>query len=813
VVEASEHGALRTIKVRTPTNTETVATDALGVSGGFTPNIHLAGHTGTRPVWSDALAAFVPGEMPKGLRAAGAAAGAMTLAACLRDGYEAGARAAAILGYPAKTTEWPLADDEPFALTPLWHVTGSKQKAFVDLQNDVTADDIALSAREGFRSVEHLKRYTTLGMATDQGKTGNLNGLAILAAITGRSIPETGVTTFRPPYTPVAIGALAGPHRGKHYRPVRLTPSHAWAAEQNAVFVEVGPWLRAQYFPRAGESGWLETTTREVRAVRGSVGFCDVSTLGKVEVHGPDAAAFLDRLYINTISTLNVGRARYGVMLREDGFVLDDGTVSRIADDRFFVTTTTANAVRVFQHMQFCHQVLWPGLDVQIVSATDQWAQFSVAGPRSRETLAALVDPPFDIGATAFPHMAVAELSLCGGTPARLYRLSFSGELAYEIAVPAGYGDALARALMRAGAPFGIAPYGTEALAVMRIEKGHVAGNEIDGRTTAYDLGFARMIAAKDCIGSVLGARPALNESERPVLVGLKPVDVQQRLRAGAHLVPLDVTASAATDQGFVSSVAFSPTLDHWIALGFLARGRERLGERVRAFDPVRNGDVVVEVCAPCFLDPKGERLSPPPPEGEGAEVNGAADALMRRADRLNIDGGGIAVTVCYDVSRVAILARKGKMAELARVMLNTFNLVLPQESARVAGRDISIAWGGPGYWFAQAAGAQGHALEARLRLVLSHLASVSDQSDAHIVLRLAGANARAVLAKGVAIDLAPRAFKPGVCAATEIAHMHVHLSQLDASPTYELAVSRSSAQSFADWLAEASAEFGGARR
>jgi heterotetrameric sarcosine oxidase gamma subunit len=319
------------------------------------------------------------------------------------------------------------------------------------------------------------------------------------------------------------------------------------------------------------------------------------------------------------------------------------------------------------------------------------------------------------------------------------------------------------------------------------------------------------MIAAKDCIGRVLGARPALNESERPVLVGLKPVDGQQRLHAGAHLVPLDVTASAANDQGFVSSVAFSPTLDHWIALGFLARGRERLGERVRAFDPVRNGDVVVEVCAPCFVDPKGKRLSLSSPEGEGVGMKGAVDALTRRADRLNIDGGGVAVTVCHDISRVAIMARKGQMAELARVMLNTFNLVLPQEPARVAGRDISIAWAGPGHWFAQTDGVQGHTLEARLRLVLSHLASVSDQSDAHIVLRLAGRNVRAVLAKGVAIDLDPRAFKPGGCAATEIAHMHVHLSQLDASPAYELAVPRSSAQSFADWLAEASAEFVGA--
>ena len=380
--------------------------------------------------------------------------------------------------------------------------------------------------------------------------------------------------------------------------------------EQGAVFVEAGPWLRAQYFPRGGERDWLETVSREVRTVRAAVGFCDVSTLGKIDVQGSDAAAFLDRLYINTISTLPVGRARYGVMLREDGFVLDDGTVSRLADDRFFVTTTTANAGRVFQHMQFCHQVLWPALDVQFVSVTDHWAQFSVAGPRARDTLAKIVDAPFDIGNAAFPYMAAAELTVCGGIAARLYRLSFSGELAYEIGVPARYGDALARALMEAGAPFGIAPYGTEALAVMRIEKGHVAGNELDGRTTARDLGLGRMMATKkDFIGRVMAGRPALLEADRPALVGFKPVDAQQRLRAGAHLVPRRAAATATHDQGVVTSVAFSPSLES-LDRSRAAGARPGPDRRaVRAVDPVRNGDVEVEVCPPCFVDPQGERL------------------------------------------------------------------------------------------------------------------------------------------------------------------------------------------------------------
>ena len=314
---------------------------------------------------------------------------------------------------------------------------GARGKAFVDLQNDVTDDDVALAGHEGFRAVEHLKRYTTLGMATDQGKTSNVNGLALMAEFTARTIPQTGTTTFRPPYAPVAIGALAGTHRGKDFKPTRLPPSHCWAQEQGAVFVETGAWLRAQWYPRPGETDWLESVSREVRTVRSSVGVCDVSTLGKIDLQGADAAEFLDRLYTNGWKTLAVGKARYGLMLREDGLVLDDGTTSRLGADRFIVTTTTANAAKVLQHMEFCHQWLWPELDVQFSSVSEQWAQFSIAGPRSRDVLRKVVDRQHDISNAALPYMAAAELTVMGGLPARLFRISFSGELAYEIAVPA----------------------------------------------------------------------------------------------------------------------------------------------------------------------------------------------------------------------------------------------------------------------------------------------------------------------------------------------------------------------------------------
>jgi sarcosine oxidase subunit alpha len=610
VIATSGRPELNGVTVRRGSDTMTIDCDVLGVSGGWNPDVALTCHRNNRPVWNDALAAFVPGALPKGLSVAGSANGAMALGRCLAEGADAGRAAAADAGFKSAAADVPRADDEPYAIAPLWHVAGSTKKAFVDLQNDVTYNDVALAEREGFRSVEHLKRYTTLGMATDQGKLSNLPGLAIMAALTAKSIPDTGTTTYRPPVTPVAIGAFAGHHRGRNFRPARLTPSHRWASEQGAVFVETGPWLRAQYFPRAGEKDWLATVSREVNTVRNAVGFCDVSTLGKIDIQGADAGAFLDKLYINTFSTLPVGRARYGLMLREDGFAMDDGTTSRLADDHYFMTTTTANAGRVFQHMQFCHQVLWPELDVQFVSATDQWAQFSVAGPRARDTLAKLVDAPFDVSNTGLPYMGVSQLTICGGVPARLYRLSFSGELAYEIGVPARYGDALARALMQAGGEFGIAPYGTEALGVMRIEKGHVAGNELDGRTTARDLGLGRMMAAKkDCVGKVLSQREALLDPDRPAFVGFRSVDRVQRLRAGAHLLPKGAPQTTAYDQGNVSSVAFSPSLGHWIGLGFLKRGPDRIGDIVVAADPVRNASVEVEVCSPVFIDPEGERV------------------------------------------------------------------------------------------------------------------------------------------------------------------------------------------------------------
>ncbi len=601
---------LTSIDVRHPDGrVETIAADALGVSGGWNPNLGLTSHHRGRPVWDDAIAAVVPGaDAPQGMTVSGAAAGRFSTHAALATGAEQAARVLSDLGIAPCAVDLPETEDAPVRITPMWHVAGTTGRAWVDFQNDVTVKDIVLAHQENFRSVEHLKRYTTLGMATDQGKTGNVIGLAVMAELTGRTIPETGTTIYRPPHTPVTIGVLAGRSRGPEFRPTRLTPSHHWAAEQGAVFVEVGNWLRTQWLPREGETTWRQSVDREVLATRAGVGICDVTTLGKIDIQGADAGAFLDRVYANTFSTLPVGKCRYGVMLREDGIVMDDGTTARMAPDEYVMTTTTANAVSVFRHLEYCRQCLWPDLDVHLISTTEAWAQFSVAGPQARDLLAKIVDQ--DISDAAFPYMACGSVTVCGGLRARLFRISFSGELAYEIAVPARYGDGLIRALVAAGAEYGATVYGTEALGVMRVEKGHVAGNELNGQSTALNMGLGRMVSQKkDAIGVVLSRREGLVRDDGLRLVGVRPVDPAHRLVAGSHFIAMGAPAVAAHDDGWLTSVVHSPHLGHAIALGYLKNGTARTGERLRAVNLLGGTEVEVDIVSPHFIDPEGVRL------------------------------------------------------------------------------------------------------------------------------------------------------------------------------------------------------------
>lgn len=584
--------------------------DVIAMSGGWNPVVNLACQHGEKPVWNDIIAGFVAPKKTDNFRSAGAVAGAFSKSQSIGDGAGAGREAARLCGFDvvADSATATATMEKPYHIDPTWCLDGSRGKAFVDFQNDVTSYDIALAAREGYRDVEQIKRYTTLGMATDQGKLSNVNGLAILADVTGREISAVGTTTFRPFYTPVSFGALAGAECGRHFAPVRKTPLHDWAREQGAVFVENGLWVRSQMFALPDDKSWIDAMTREVKNTREKVGLCDVSTLGKIDVQGPDAAGFINRLYCNGFATLKVGKARYGLMLREDGIVFDDGTVSRLDDDRFLITTTTANAGAVMSHMEYCHQVLWPQLDVQFTSVSDQWAQIAIAGPYARQTLQKLTAA--DLSNGAFPFMSAAEVTLNDNLAARLFRISFSGELAYELAVPAGYGDAVTRAIMEAGRQFGIMPYGLEALSTMRIEKGHVAGGELNGTTTAYDLGLGRMMSSKkDYIGRALSQRQAFHHNGRWQLVGVKPVERRARIHAGAHIVNVGDKASMETDQGYISSVALSPMAGQWIGLALISNGASRHGETVIAWDALRHSNVEVSICDPVFYDAEHKKL------------------------------------------------------------------------------------------------------------------------------------------------------------------------------------------------------------
>ncbi len=597
------------ISTFTLANGQKIKTDCLAVSGGWSPNVHLTCHQRGRPEWQDDIAAFVPGQnLPTGMAVVGAAGGLLTLGDAFRSGHRVAEGIVHDLGFTLARAAAPVADNEASAVSAFWHVSKSRKRAWLDFQNDVTVKDVKLAYAEGFKSVEHLKRYTTLGMATDQGKTANIPALAIMAECTGKTIPETGTTIFRPPYTPVPIGALAGRSRGKNFRPYRLTPSHKWAEENGARFVEVGNWLRAQWYAREGEKGWRDSVDREVTMTRDSVGICDVTTLGKIDIQGRDAAEFLNRVYTNAFLKLPVGKVRYGLMLREDGIAYDDGTTARLGENHYVMTTTTANAGLVFQRLEFARQCLFPGLDVHLISTTDGWAQFAIAGPNSRKLVQKVVDG-LDVSNAAFPFMACAETTVFGGTGARLFRISFSGELAYEVAVPARFGNSMMQGLMQAGAEFDAVAYGTEALGVMRIEKGHAAGNELNGQTTALNLGLGGFVSKKkDCIGKTLSERAELTHEDVLHLVGFRPVERSKPLVAGAHFIAQGQEENMQNDEGWMSSVAFSPSLGHSIGLGFIKRGQERMGEVVTAFSPARGGNIAVEIVSPHFIDPEGGR-------------------------------------------------------------------------------------------------------------------------------------------------------------------------------------------------------------
>lgn len=608
------HGGktLSSIRITKDGRSETLQINALAMAGGFSPIIHLACHRGARPIWSDEKSCFLAPKALNGLALAGSVNATDGIQTCLAEGAGKAAELVRSLGFKAIPEEFgPVEDDWACPPSrPLWSIPGIKGKAFVDYQNDVHTKDLRLAVQEGYGDVELAKRYTTNGMATDQGKLSNVNAIGLLAEARGTTPDAIGTTTFRPFYTPVSFGALTGASHGKHFRPFRKSPLHDWATKNGATFVETGLWYRSAWFASGGETTWRESVDREVLNVRQNAGLCDVSMLGKIEITGADAAEFLNRIYANGFLKLPVGKARYGLMLREDGNVFDDGTTSRLGDQHFFMTTTTAYAAQVMTHLEFCCQAIWPDLDVRLASVSDQWAQMAIAGPKARVILQQLVDE--DISNEAFPFLAARTVPLCGGQlHGRLFRISFSGELAFELAVPAGFGESIADAMMAAGRDHGIQPYGIEALSVLRIEKGHVTHNEINGTVVPSDLGFGKMVSSikADFIGKHMLGREGLAAPDRAQLVGVIPLDPKHRFRTGAHILEKDAAATLENDQGYVSSSAHSPHLNSTIGLALVKGGANRHGEEIVVWDGLGDAFIPGRLCNPVFVDPANEKL------------------------------------------------------------------------------------------------------------------------------------------------------------------------------------------------------------
>ncbi|KMW57470.1 Sarcosine oxidase alpha subunit [Candidatus Rhodobacter oscarellae] len=599
---------------------EEIKCDAVAMSGGWSPVVHLWSHCGGKLVWDDAQAHFRPDpdRAPTGadgagfVRCAGMANGSMSTAEVLADADAQGRAAAMAAGHKKRKKAAPKAATEtPAAIEPVWVMPQGapselRQKMWLDFQNDVKVSDVQLAAREGFESVEHTKRYTTLGMATDQGKLSNINGLAVLSDSLGAAIPEVGTTTFRPPYTPISMGAIGGEARGDVFQPLRRSPMHDWHDANGAFWEPVGHWRRPYCYQRPGESV-EEAVNREVLNTRKRLGLLDASTLGKLIVKGPDAGKFLDMMYTNMMSTLKVGRCRYGLMCSENGFLSDDGVVARIDEDTYLCHTTSGGADRIHAHMEEWLQTEWWDWQVYVVNATEQYAQVAVVGPDARKVLETIGG--MDVSAEALPFMAWADGEI-GGFKVRVYRISFSGELSYEIAVDAHQGAAFWDMLMEAGAAYGAMPYGTEALHIMRAEKGFIMiGDETDGTVIPQDLGLHWAVSKKkdDFIGKRAQERSFMVDPERWQLVGLETVDGGV-LPDGAYAVAEGANANGQRNvQGRVTSTYHSPTLERGIAMGLVLHGPERMGE-VLNFPGVDGTEQQARIVSPVFYDPEGEK-------------------------------------------------------------------------------------------------------------------------------------------------------------------------------------------------------------
>ncbi|MPV86042.1 sarcosine oxidase subunit alpha family protein [Ostreibacterium oceani] len=596
---------------------EDIACDVLAVSGGYSPVIHLHSHIGGKNRWNEEKLCFVPDPATgEGIYFAGAITGELSTRGCLRQGAEIGYQVSkgvnGATGETASEITVPCIQEhqenpiEAYWQTPYAKGPTRAPKQFVDYQNDTGVSDIYQAITEGYKSIEHIKRYTALGFGTDQGKTGNINGMAVAAEKMGKTIPEVGTTTFRPAYTPVTFGALAGREIGEFFNPIRTTAMHEWHVSHGAEFELVGDWYRPWYYPQDGED-MEAAVARECLATRHSVGMLDASTLGKIEVKGKDAAKFLNMMYTNPFLKLGIGKARYGLMLGEDGMLMDDGVVLRLAEDHFYVHTTTGGAASVFNWMERWAQTEWPEMEVFFTSVTDHFATTAVVGPNSRNVLESLCDD-IDFSNEAFEFMSFREGTI-DGIPVRVCRISFSGELAFEVNVNANYGRHIWEAIYAAGQPFNITPYGTETMHVLRAEKGYIiVGQDTDGSVSPHDLGMAWAIGKnKAFIGDRSLHREDMVRDNRKQLIGLETADPKQVLPEGAQLINTREYEIPADMQGHVTSSYYSHSLNKSIALALVKGGLSRIGETLYSPRP-EGGIVEAKIVSPVFYDEAGEK-------------------------------------------------------------------------------------------------------------------------------------------------------------------------------------------------------------
>lgn len=806
---------------------QTIDCDLLAVSGGWNPAVHLHSQAGGKLVWDPEQACLRPGEARQDHVSAGAAQGVFDLQACLEQGRQAGLAAAQACGFDPPQLPPDVAESAPEnPLQALWRAPlpnpERQPPQFLDYQNDATVADVRQAAREGFRSVEHVKRYTALGFGTDQGKLGNINGMAALAECLDEPIASIGTTTFRPPYTPIPFGACAGAEVGPLYEPTRKTALHPWHEAAGAKFEVVGQWLRPWYFPQAGED--LEAAVaRECRAARQSLALMDASTLGKIEARGPDAVAFLERIYTHNVARMKIGRCAYGIMLGEDGMIMDDGVMARLGEEHFYLTTTTGGAASTLAWLERWLQTEWPELRVYLTSASERWATLALVGPNSRKLLQGL-EGDIKFGPADFPFMA-ARSGFLAGVPARVFRVSFSGELAFEINVESDDAPALWERLMEAGAQDDITPYGTETMHVLRAEKGFIiVGQDTDGSVSPVDLDLQWLLAAdKDYLGKRSLARPDAQRDDRKQWVGLLSEDGRTTPPEGAQLVDFpSPRRGPETARGHITSSYHSACLGRPIALGLLSAGRARHGDAVQAAR--RDGSrVKLRVVSPVFYDPKGERqttangparvaapaavAAPAPPrkrhalegllsgpEGELLSLPGLRLEARPFRGYLNLRGDPAAAPFLQ-----AVRAAAGLSLPLAP---NTFTQGQLPGAGETTQDEIAVFWLGPDEWLLTLAPGREQALAARLEEALQGLHhALTDLSGGQISLRLAGPRARDALAAGCSLDLHPRAFKTGQCAQTLLAKTGMLLAMTDAEPVFELILRRSFAADAVSWL------------